>query len=132
MATAETLHGTTAKVLVAKTLAAARAAANEAGFRIPFQAAIAEAALAIGAPIQPRDEVSLIEGRADTVYNRLVIEYERPGFLNAKKQTANNLHAIQQVKDYIGGLQRRERHKMERYAGIVCDGRFFIFCRYRE
>ena len=121
-----------AKKLAEKTLAAAKAATNEAEFRIPFQAAIADAAQTIGAPIQPRDEVSLIEGRADTVYNRLVIEYERPGFLNSKKQTANNLHAIQQVKDYITGLQRRERHTMERYAGVVCDGCFFIFCRYRD
>lgn len=128
----ENLLHAAAKKLTEKTLVAAKAASNEAEFRIPFQAAIAEAAQTIGAPIQPRDEVSLIEGRADTVYNRLVIEYERPGFLHARKQTANNLHAIQQVKDYITGLQRRERHKMERYAGVVCDGCFFIFCRFRD
>ncbi len=132
MADAENLHGTTAKVLAAKTLAAAKDAANEASFRIPFQAAIAEAAQAIGAPIQPRDEVSLIEGRADTVYNRLVIEYERPGFLKSSNKNGNNQHAIQQARDYITGLHRRERHKMERYAGVVCDGCFFIFCRFRE
>src|SRR5438874_11872057 len=112
MPNSESILPAAAKILAEKTLACAAAAANEAEFRIPFQAAIAEAARAIGAPIQPRDEVSLIEGRADTVYNRLVIEYERPGFLNAKKQTANNLHAIKQVRDYITGLQRRDRHKM--------------------
>ncbi len=122
----------TAKEFADKTLAAAQRAANEAEFRIPFQAAIAEAAQAIGAPIQPRDEVSLIEGRADTVYNRLVIEYERPGFLKPSNKHGNNQHAIQQAKDYIGALHRRERHKMERYAGIVCDGCFFIFARFRD
>jgi len=110
---------------------AAKAAQNEAAFRIPFQAAISEAAKIIGAPIQPRDELSLIEGRADTVYNRLVIEYERPGFLRPYNH-GNNRHATQQVKDYISGLHRRERHRMERYAGVVCDGCFFIFLRYRE
>lgn len=36
------------------------------------------------------------------------------------------------AKDYITGLHRRERHRMERYAGVVCDGGFYIFCRYRE
>ena len=121
-----------AKKLAEKTLATAKGATNEAEFRIPFQAAIAEAARTIGVPIQPRDEVSLIEGRADTVYNRLVIEYERPGFLKNYNKHGNNQHAIQQAKDYITGLQRRERHKMERYAGVVCDGAFFIFCRFRE
>jgi len=103
-----------AKTLAAKTIAAARAAANEAAFRIPFQAAIAEAAAAIGAPIQPRDEVSLIEGRADTVYNRLLIEYERPGALKPSNRRAGNVHAINQVKEYVGGLHRRERHRIER------------------
>ena len=134
MPDAENIIFQTALKLSEKTLAAAQRATNEAEFRIPFQAAIAEAAQAIGAPISvSRDEVSLIEGRADTVYNRLVIEYERPGFLKpTKKQTATISIAIQQVKDYINGLQRRERHKMERYAGVVCDGRFFIFCRYRR
>src|SRR3954447_11952009 len=119
-----------AQTLTEKTLAAASTAANEAEFRIPFQAAIAEAARAIGAPIQPRDEVSLIEGRADTVYNRLVIEYKRPGFLRPSNKHGNNQHAIKQARDYITSLHRRERHKMERYAGVVCDGCYFIFCRF--
>jgi len=128
----ETVLQTAAKTLAEQTLAAAARATNEAEFRIPFQAAIAEAARTIGAPIDPRDEFRLIEGRADTVYNRLVIEYERPGFLSVKKNTTNNQHAVQQAKDYIGGLHRRERHTMERYAGVVCDGCFFIFCRFRD
>ena len=132
MADVEDPHGTAAKALAAKTLAAAKSAANEAGFRIPFQAAIAEAAQAIAAPIQPRDEFRLLEGRADTVYNRLVIEYERPGSLRPSNRHGNNRHAIQQVRDYITSLHRRERHTMERYAGVVCDGSFFIFCRFRE
>jgi Eco57I restriction-modification methylase len=132
MPDAESLIYQAGKKLAEKTLAFAQRASNEAEFRIPFQAAIAEAAQAISAPIQPRDEVSLIEGRADTVYNRLVIEYERPGFLKPSNKHGNNQHAIQQAKDYIGGLHRRERHKMERYAGIVCDGCFFIFARFRD
>jgi SAM-dependent methyltransferase len=120
-----------ARTLAEKTIAAA-GAPNEMAFRVPFQAAIATAADAIGAPIQPRDEFRLIEGRADTVYNRLVIEYERPGALRASNRHGGNGHAIQQVKDYIGGLHRRERHTKERYAGVVCDGHFFVFLRFRE
>ena len=64
--------------LAEKTLAAAKIATNEAEFRIPFQAAIAEAAQSIGAPIQPRTKLSLIEGRADTVYNRLRYRIRAP------------------------------------------------------
>jgi len=132
MASPESLFHATARRLGEETVAIAEAAANEAGFRIPFQAAIAAAAQAVNLPIQPRDEFRLIEGRADTVYNRLVIEYERPGVLRASNRNSGNGHAIQQVKDYISGLHRRERHTMERYAGVVCDGRFFIFLRFQE
>jgi len=121
-----------ARILATATVRAAKNAANEAAFRIPFQAAIAESARTLGVPIQPRDEVSLVEGRADTVYNRLVIEYKRPGFLRPSNSNNNNKQAIEQVKEYVNGLQRRERHRMERYAAIVSDGRFFIFLRYRE
>jgi hypothetical protein len=132
MANSDSLFHATARTLGEQTLAAAQAAANEAGFRIPFQAAIAAAAQAVDLAIQPRDEFRLIEGRADTVYNRLVIEYERPGALRASNRHSGNGHAIQQVKDYISGLHRRERHTMERYAGVVCDGHFFIFLRCQE
>ncbi len=132
MPNSESLFHTAARTLGEQTVAAAEAAANEAGFRIPFQAAIAAAAQAVNLPIQPRDEFRLIEGRADTVYNRLVIEYERPGALRASNRHSGNGHAIQQVKDYISGLHRRERHTMERYAGVACDGRFFIFLRFQE
>jgi hypothetical protein len=120
-----------ARALAERTFAAA-GSPNELAFRIPFQAAIAEAAATIGAPIQPRDEFRILEGRADTVYNRLLIEYERPGMLRSSNRHGGNAHAIQQVKDYIGGLHHRERHTMERYAGVVCDGHFFIFLRFRE
>jgi Eco57I restriction-modification methylase len=131
MAESENGIRTAARVLAAATAAAAKSAANEAAFRIPFQAAIAESAKTLGVPIQPRDEVSLIEGRADTVYNRLVIEYKRPGLLKPSNSNSNNQQAIQQVKEYVKGLHRRERHRMERYAAVVSDGCFFIFLRYR-
>jgi len=104
----------------------------EQTFRTAFQAGVCDAARDLGITLNAADEFRMIEGRADTVYNRLVIEYERPGFLKHYNKHGNNIHAIGQVKDYIGGLHRRERHKMERHAGVVCDGNHFIFLRFRE
>jgi len=121
-----------AEQLALATQLAAKNAQNEAEFRIPFQAAIAAAAESVGVSLNPRDELRLIEGRADTVYNRLVIEYERPKSLRSSNAHRNNQHAIQQARDYITSLHRRERHTTERYAGVVCDGTFFIFCRFQE
>lgn len=77
-------------------------------------------------------ERTLINGRADAVYNRLVIEYEPPHSLHKTNEYQSNKHAIQQVKDYMDGLERLDRQRKERLAGVVLDGFFFIFIRYRD
>lgn len=77
-------------------------------------------------------ERTLINGRADAVYNRLVIEYEPPNSLRASNTHRNNQHAIDQVKQYMEGLERLDRHRKERLAGVVLDGKYYIFVRYRD
>ena len=77
-------------------------------------------------------ERTLINGRADAVYNRFVIEYEPPESLRPSNAYGANRHAIEQVKQYMEGLERLERHRKERLAGVVLDGTFYIFVRYRE
>lgn len=77
-------------------------------------------------------ERTLINGRADAVYNRFVIEYEPPRSLTKLNSHRNNRHALEQVQQYIEGLERLDRHKKERMAGVALDGGFFIFARYRD
>ncbi|MBI2939073.1 MAG: SAM-dependent DNA methyltransferase, partial [Chloroflexi bacterium] len=77
-------------------------------------------------------ERTLIDGRADAVYNRFVVEYEPPGSLNRSHDSAKNRHAIQQVQQYLGGIERLDRHRKERLAGVVLDGSYYIFVRFRE
>lgn len=77
-------------------------------------------------------ERTLVNGRADAVYNRFVIEYEPPNSLRKDLGARTNQHAIGQVKQYMEGLERVDRHKKERLAGAVLDGVFFIFVRYRD
>lgn len=76
-------------------------------------------------------ERTLVNGRADAVYNRFVIEYEPPGSLRKEKSARPNQHAIEQVKHYMEGLERLDRHRKERLAGAVLDGFYFIFVRFR-
>jgi len=83
----------------------------EVTLRVAFQSAIDEAAKDVQISLNWRDEYHMIEGRADTVYGGLVIEYEPPCSLRPSNKTAANAHAIGQVRDYITGLQRKERHK---------------------
>ncbi|MCD6506653.1 SAM-dependent DNA methyltransferase [Candidatus Poribacteria bacterium] len=75
---------------------------------------------------------TLINGRADAVYNRFVIEYEPPGSLRKSNSYRANRHAINQVKQYMEGLERLDRHRKERLAGAVLDGYYFIFIRFRD
>jgi methylase of polypeptide subunit release factors len=76
-------------------------------------------------------EYTLATGRADAVFNRLVIEYERPGTLSDKLSHRATAHAVEQVKRYLEGLAQRQRHELTRMAGIVFDGRYIVFVRYR-
>ena len=119
-------------LLANRLLAVAKPRTPEQTLRIAFQGAVDEITRNLKFNLSWRDEYHLIEGRADTVYGGLVIEYEPPRSLRQSNKSGANAHAIQQVKDYISGLQRQERHKIERYAGVVCDGNFYIFLRYKD
>jgi len=113
-------------------LKAAEESKNEAELRIKIQSQIDKFADSLKLTLRHKDEYTLINGRADSVYNRLVIEYEPPNSLKKDNSHRNNQHAINQVKDYMQGLERRERHKIERLAGVVTDGRYFILVTFKE
>ncbi len=110
-------------------LASARPDRTEADFRREVARLLDEAAAEVQVPLNVREEYHVARGRADAVYNRLVIEYERPGTLSEKPSSRGNQHAIQQVKDYILGIAKRERREAHRLAGVATDGRYFIFVR---
>ena len=76
---------------------------------------------------QPRNERTLANGRADTVYNRLIIEYKKPGVI--KSNNAKNRQLISQVKGYIEDLAKEERWKEERLLGVAFDGQYFLYIR---
>jgi len=106
-------------------------ATNEAEFREPIDSLLEE--FCAKAKLDPlaRSEYSLVTGRPDRVFNRLVIEYERPGALSEGLSHRATAHAVQQVKRYLTGLAQQERQELTRMAGIVFDGRYIVFVRYR-
>ena len=101
---------------------------NEADFRRVIDPLLDQFCAAIGLNPLAHAEYTLATGRADAVFNRFVIEYERPGVLKDSPDRATQ-HAIQQVRDYIEGLAKKERHAVERLAGVAFDGHFLIFVR---
>ncbi len=76
---------------------------------------------------EPRDERALANGRPDTVYNRLIIEYKKPGII--KSNNAKNRQIISQVKGYIEDLAKEEHWKEERLLGLIFDGEYFLYVR---
>jgi hypothetical protein len=104
---------------------------NEAEFRQPIDQLLKEFCAAARLNPLAHAEYTLATGQADAVFNRLVIEYERPGTLSDKPSHRATTHAVDQVKRYLTGLAQRQRHELTRMAGIVFDGRYIIFVRYR-
>jgi len=110
-------------------LAAADPKKTEADFRREAAIILDDAASRAGVVMIVRDEFQVARGRVDSVYNRLVIEYERPGVLRERNSSPGNKHAIEQVKDYILGVAKRERREAARLAGVAIDGKRLIFVR---
>jgi hypothetical protein len=112
---------------------AAENAHNEAEFRTAVARTIENLAEDMDLRLSLREEYTLLDsGRADAVYNRFVIEYEPPRSLQKLNSYRTNEHAIGQVKQYIEGLHKVERHRLERIAGVAFDGNYFIFVRFKE
>ena len=102
----------------------------EADFRRPVEDALARFAEEAGVPLRAHHEYTLATGRADTVYNRLVVEYKRPGHLREAPSNRNNLAAVEQTKGYVESIERSQRIKQGRLVGVVTDGRWMIYCRH--
>ncbi len=111
---------------------AAASAHNEAEFERQVNNEIERLAKQLGVDLLFREQYTLATGRADAVYNRFVIEYEPPGSLRNNLNHGHTAHAVQQVKDYITGLAKAEKHDRDRLLGVAFDGRYFIFVRYHE
>ncbi|MDQ7794515.1 MAG: N-6 DNA methylase [bacterium] len=111
---------------------AANSARNEREFQTSITRHIQGFADSIGVSLLLREEYTLATGRADAVYNRLVIEYERPGSMRLDLGHSHTRHAVMQVKQYIAEVATREHHDRDRLLGMAWDGRVMVFARYRD
>ena len=125
----ETIAAEQARGVAEELLRIAKRGGTEADFRREAARLLEEAGGRAGLTIVPRDEFSVARGRVDSVYNRLVLEYKRPGVIRESNEGRSNREVIQQVKDYILDVAKRERREAQRLAGVATDGFFFIFVR---
>ncbi|MBI3392248.1 MAG: N-6 DNA methylase, partial [Nitrospirae bacterium] len=125
----ETIAAEQARGVAEELLRIAKRGGTEADFRREAARLLEEAGARAGLTIVPRDEFSVARGRVDSVYNRLVLEYKRPGAIRESNEGRSNRDVIQQVKGYILDVGKRERREAHRLAGVATDGFFFIFVR---
>jgi hypothetical protein len=103
---------------------------NEAELRTQVAHHIRVLADRLGVNLHPREELTLAEGQADAVYNRLVIEYKAPGTLRPDLSHTQTAQAIAQMHRYVDGLSREQRREAERLLGVAFDGNYLVFARY--
>ena len=84
----------------------------------------------VGLSLQIRDELTLANGRADTVFNKLILEYKKPNTI--KPNNEKNRKLISQVEGYISDLAKKERFSKQRLLGVAFDGNYFLFLRYTK
>lgn len=113
-------------------IAARDSAKNEREFQTKVTFHIEQFAKSVGVALLLREEYTLVTGRADAVYNRLIIEYERPGSLRANLNHGHTRHAVNQVKQYIEEVAKTEKHDRDRLLGVAFDGEIMVFARYRD
>lgn len=107
---------------------AARVGVLEKHFREQVEEHLISFARASGIEILPQTERTLgVSGRADTIYNRLVVEWEKPGSLRDSNHYTANQKTIAQVQRYGDSLFWRHRERPGRIVGCCTDGHYFIF-----
>lgn len=117
----------TAKELATVLMRAADAGGLEKPFRAVVEKHLIDLAEKEAIDLVPHTEVTLGTGRADTIYNRFIIEWEKPGSLTANNASRANHHTIGQIKDYVETFWFRNRQAPGRVVGCCTDGRYFIF-----
>ena len=108
---------------------AAGSSVTEADFRREAAKIFDVAADKAGIELYQRDEYTVARGRLDSVYNRLIIEYKRPGVLKTNNSNAANQSVIQQLRGYMTDLAKKEKRDLQRFVGAAIDGRLVIFIR---
>jgi SAM-dependent methyltransferase len=84
----------------------------------------------VGVPPMSHAEYSMASGIADAVFDRFIIEYKRPSVLSPRMDLQTSA-ALDQLKGYIRDMAK-DRSKGEHLGGVVFDGCYVIFVRYRD
>jgi len=87
-----------------------------------------------GLTIAGRHEYGLKGGRIDSKYGGVIIEYKDPkggGKISDSLEAPGTKKVVEQIKQRFHDFETEEGVEPQRLFGVGCDGRRFVFVRYR-
>lgn len=123
-------YGTLAADLNQAFIAAAGRARTEEDFRIGAVEAIHRVAEQSHVLLDLRAEMAIARGRADAAFNRVIIEFERPGVMRLEPTAPGTAHAIDQLRNYLQDQAREGATQLSDLTGVALDGHFIAFVRH--
>jgi hypothetical protein len=83
----------------------------------------------LGIDYTPHHNVTELNGRPDTLYGRVIIEYKISGVLASRSKRKK---AIKQAQDRIKRNSLLYNQDLSKYVGIILDGKQITFTKYRR
>ncbi|RIK80285.1 MAG: hypothetical protein DCC68_11275 [Planctomycetota bacterium] len=108
---------------------------NEEEIKIAIETQLAFIKKEAGIEWQGKHEVTVVSGRIDSVYDRVIIEYKNPASgdkLGPKADSPGTKKVVEQIKKRFYDLRAGQGHKLNTLFGVGADGRYFVFVRFRD
>ncbi|MGA8664163.1 MAG: N-6 DNA methylase, partial [Thermoplasmata archaeon] len=111
---------------------AAATSISEEDLRIEVERALSDFSNALGISLQGHHEYSVGKGRADSVYDYVVIEYKKPSRSFEFSGSPAVREVSNQLKQRFKDFESEEHRRISSLYGIGCNGHKFVFIRYRN
>lgn len=116
--------------------AAAQMADKEEEIRIEAERQLAFIEKQTGIKLEGKHEFTVASGRADSVYDRVIIEYKNPkspgARIGPKADSPGSKKVVEQIKNRFYDMRAAHGHQLNTMFGVGLDGNYFIFIRFRD
>ena len=114
---------------------AATSASKEEEIRIAAERGLAFIEHEADIELKGRHEFTIGTGRADSVYDCVIIEYKNPASadkLSTRSEAPGNKKVVEQLKKRFYDMRTEFGRPLNTMFGVGCDGNYFIFVRFRD
>lgn len=133
---AESLIKARAISFASNLLKAAEKAVKEEEIRIACETELALIQAEAGIKLEAKHEFTVASGFVDSVYDRVIIEYKNPSSATARISpslaASGTKKLVEQIKSRFADIESQEGHSLSSLLGVGCDGKYFVFVRFRD